>query len=124
MSHKNSGGVSRLGRDSASQRLGVKISDGEVCKVGNIIIRQRGTKYFPGLNVSRGNDDTLFATMAGFVKYTTKNKKKFNGKAAKVKVVSVVAERMPTAKPKVEKTKEEKPKAEKTLEKPKVASKK
>lgn len=110
MSHKNSGGVSKLGRDSASQRLGVKISDGEACKVGNIIIRQRGTKYFPGLNVKRGNDDTLFAVKAGFVKYTTKNKKKFNGTTSKAKVVSVVTVKPQAAKPKAEK--------------PKVASKK
>lgn len=119
MSHKNSGGVSRLGRDSASQRLGVKLSDGEACKVGNIIIRQRGTKYFPGLNVKRGNDDTLFAIKAGFVKYATKNMKKFNGTTAKVKVVSVIAEKAPVAKPKIEKAKAETP-----IEKPKVASKK
>jgi large subunit ribosomal protein L27 len=115
MSHKNSGGVSRLGRDSASQRLGVKISDGEFAKVGNIIIRQRGTRYFPGLNVKRGNDDTLFAIKAGFVKYATKSKKKFNGTTAKSKVVSVVTEKPQATKPKVEKVK---------AEKPKVASKK
>jgi large subunit ribosomal protein L27 len=113
MSHKNSGGVSRLGRDSASQRLGVKISDGAACKVGNIIIRQRGTKYFPGLNVKRGNDDTLFAIKAGFVKFTAKQKKKFNGTTAKINVVSVVLENPKAVKPKAEKAKTvaEKPKA-------------
>jgi large subunit ribosomal protein L27 len=105
MSHKNSGGVSRLGRDSASQRLGVKISDGGAAKIGNIIIRQRGTKYFPGLNVKRGNDDTLFAIKAGFVKFTSKNMKKFNNTTAKVNVVSVVSDKPKTDKPQTAKSK-------------------
>ena len=91
MAHKKAGGVTRLGRDSASQRLGVKISDGQVCKSGNIIIRQRGTKYFPGLNVKKGKDDTLFAISAGVVKYKPKNKVKFDGSTKKINIVSVVA---------------------------------
>jgi len=94
-----------LGRDSASQRLGVKISDGGAAKIGNIIIRQRGTKYFPGLNVKRGNDDTLFAIKAGFVKFTSKNMKKFNNTTAKVNVVSVVSDKPKTDKPQTAKSK-------------------
>lgn len=94
-----------MGRDSASQRLGVKISDGGAAKIGNIIIRQRGTKYFPGLNVKRGNDDTLFAIKAGFVKFTSKNMKKFNNTTAKVNVVSVVSDKPKTDKPQTAKSK-------------------
>jgi large subunit ribosomal protein L27 len=102
MSHKNSGGVSRLGRDSESQRLGVKISDGQAAKSGNIIIRQRGTQYFPGKNVQKGKDDTLFAVAAGKVKFTDKMMKKFNNRTVKVKVVNVVAEKS-AEKPKAKK---------------------
>lgn len=69
MAHKKGGGTSRNGRDSASQRLGVKKYAGEHVLSGNIIIRQRGTRILPGLNVDRGKDDTIFATIEGFVKY-------------------------------------------------------
>jgi large subunit ribosomal protein L27 len=69
MAHKKGGGTSRNGRDSASQRLGVKKYAGEHVLSGNIIVRQRGTRILPGLNVDRGKDDTIFATIEGFVKY-------------------------------------------------------
>ena len=69
MAHKKGGGTSRNGRDSASQRLGVKKFAGEHVLSGNIIIRQRGTRILPGLNVDRGKDDTIFATVEGFVRY-------------------------------------------------------
>ena len=72
MAHKKSGGSSRNGRDSAGQRLGVKKFGGEICLAGNIIVRQRGTKFWPGTNVGLGRDHTLFATAAGAVKFTTK----------------------------------------------------
>ncbi len=72
MAHKKAGGSSRNGRDSHSQRLGLKRFGGEVVKAGNILIRQRGTKYHPGRNVGRGKDDTLFAKMAGVVKFEIK----------------------------------------------------
>jgi large subunit ribosomal protein L27 len=72
MAHKKAGGSTALGRDSESKRLGVKLSDGQIAKAGNIIIRQRGTKYHPGENVRRGNDDTLFAVADGKVKFSTK----------------------------------------------------
>jgi large subunit ribosomal protein L27 len=91
MSTKKSAGVSRLGRDSQSKRLGVKISDGQTAKAGNIIIRQRGTQYYPGENVGIGVDHTLFALTAGKVKFTEKHKKRFNNTSAKVKVVNVIA---------------------------------
>ena len=82
-----------MGRDSASQRLGVKKGDGQFAKAGNIIIRQRGTQYFAGKNVKMGVDHTLFATAAGKVKFTEKMMKKFNNRTARVKVVNVVAEK-------------------------------
>ena len=62
-------GSSRNGRDSAAQRLGLKLSDGQHAKAGAIIFRQRGTKIHPGNNVGRGGDDTLFAKVTGIVKY-------------------------------------------------------
>lgn len=90
MAHKKAGGSTALGRDSESKRLGVKLSDGQKAKAGNIIIRQRGTKYHPGENVRRGNDDTLFAVADGLVKFASKKLKKFNGKLKDSKIVSVV----------------------------------
>jgi len=72
MAHKKSGGSSRNGRDSAGRRLGVKKFGGEAVIPGNIIIRQRGTKFFAGDNVGMGKDHTLFATAAGAVKFITK----------------------------------------------------
>ena len=69
MAHKNGGGSSRNGRDSNSQRLGVKRYAGEQVLSGNILIRQRGTSIKPGLNVGRGSDDTLFATIDGVVMF-------------------------------------------------------
>lgn len=69
-------GSTRNGRDSHSKRLGVKLSDGQYCNAGSIIYRQRGTKIHPGSNVGRGGDDTLFATVTGYVKYERKGKDK------------------------------------------------
>jgi large subunit ribosomal protein L27 len=71
MAHKKGGGSSRNGRDSQSQRLGVKVYGGQVVRSGNILVRQRGTRIKPGLNVSVGKDDTLFATADGIVVYET-----------------------------------------------------
>jgi len=98
MAHKKAAGSTSLGRDSESKRLGVKLSDGQIAKAGNIIIRQRGTKYYPGNNVRRGNDDTLFAVANGFVKFTTKKFKKFDGNLKVTKVVSVNDKKEITAK--------------------------
>ena len=72
MAHKKSGGSSRNGRDSAGQRLGVKKFGGEAVLAGNIIVRQRGTKWRPGDNVGVGKDHTLFALVTGAVKFVTK----------------------------------------------------
>lgn len=69
MAHKKGGGSSRNGRDSRSQRLGVKKFGGEYVLSGNILVRQRGTRIKPGLNVGKGKDDTLFATIEGIVLY-------------------------------------------------------
>ncbi len=89
MSTSKSSGSSRLGRDSAAQRLGVKMYSGQAIKTGMIIVRQRGTKYLPGKNVKRGSDDTLYASQEGVVRFSTKLKKLFNGSQRKVKLVSV-----------------------------------
>ena len=72
MAHKKAGGSSNNGRDSIGRRLGVKKSGGQAVIPGNIIIRQRGTKFYPGANVGMGKDHTLFATAEGRVEFTTK----------------------------------------------------
>ena len=69
MAHKKGGGSSRNGRDSAGQRLGVKKFGGEQVRAGNILVRQRGTWFQPGVNVGMGRDYTLFATTDGYVKF-------------------------------------------------------
>ncbi len=82
MAHKKGMGSSKNGRDSNSKRLGVKVADGQNIFSGGIILKQRGTKIHPGTNVSRGGDDTLFATADGVVKFSRKGRKR--------KIVSVV----------------------------------
>lgn len=69
MSKTKGGGSTKNGRDSNAQRLGVKVYDGMVVTAGSILVRQRGTKFHPGINVGRGSDDTLFATEPGKVKF-------------------------------------------------------
>ena len=76
MAHKKAGGSTRNGRDSESKRLGVKRFGSEVVKAGNIIVRQRGTRFHPGVNVGCGKDHTLFATADGVVKFEIKGAKK------------------------------------------------
>lgn len=76
MSKTKGGGSTRNGRDSNSQRLGVKVFDGGVVTAGSIIVRQRGTRIHPGNNVGRGNDDTLFATADGTVKFGSRRNRK------------------------------------------------
>jgi len=76
MSKTKGGGSTRNGRDSTAQRLGVKVFDGTSVKAGSIIVRQRGTRFHPGLNVGRGGDDTLFATAEGTVKFGTRKGRK------------------------------------------------
>lgn len=84
MAHKKGGGSSRNGRDSQSQRLGVKVFGGELVRSGNILVRQRGTRIKPGKNVGLGKDDTLFATADGVVVYET-----IRDKRKRVSVVEV-----------------------------------
>jgi len=74
MAHKKGVGSSRNGRDSQSQRLGVKRFGGQVVRAGNILVRQRGTKFHPGMNVGKGSDDTLFAKVDGVVSFERKDR--------------------------------------------------
>jgi len=92
MAHKKGLGSSRNGRDSNSQRLGFKAFGGQLVPGGTIIVRQRGTRVKPGLNVGRGKDDTLFSMIEGFVK--------FEDKGRKGKFVSVYVEGAPELAPK------------------------
>lgn len=77
MAHKKGGGSTKNGRDSASQRLGVKRAGGQLVKAGEIIVRQRGTKFHPGVNVGKGKDDTLFAKAAGMVMFKRRANRKY-----------------------------------------------
>ncbi len=80
MAHKKGGGSSKNGRDSNAQRLGIKAYGDQVVTAGSILIRQRGTKFFPGNNVMRGKDDSLFSTVTGRVKFewVTKTRRKIS----------------------------------------------
>lgn len=74
MAHKKGVGSSRNGRDSEAKRLGVKKFGGQLVRAGNILVRQRGTRFHPGSNVGKGSDDTLFALIDGVVRYERKDK--------------------------------------------------
>ena len=89
MAHTKAKGSTKLGRESESKRLGVKRFDGQPVKAGEVLIRQRGTKYYPGTNVLRGGDDTLYAKAAGMVKFSSKQKKSFDGSKRRVTVINV-----------------------------------
>ncbi len=89
MAHTKAKGSTKLGRESESKRLGVKRSDGQAVRTGEVIIRQRGTKYLPGLNVKKGSDDTLYSVAEGIVKFSNKKKTRFDGTPRVAKVVSV-----------------------------------
>ncbi|MDP2932842.1 MAG: 50S ribosomal protein L27 [bacterium] len=91
MAHKAAGSSTSLGRESQSQRLGVKIFGGQKVKAGQIIIRQRGTKYHPGHNVKLGSDDTVYAAVDGTVKFRAKKITRFTGNLARRMIVEVVA---------------------------------
>ena len=82
MAHKKGGGSTRNGRDSNSKRLGVKKHDSQLVTAGSILVRQRGTKIHPGMNVKRSNDDSLFATSDGIVKFGRKGRNR--------KIVSII----------------------------------
>ncbi len=89
MAHTKAIGSTKLGRDSIAKRLGVKLQDGQKVNVGQIIIRQRGTKYVPGRNVIRAEDDTLYAGKNGVVKFIRKTKARFDGSRRKATMVYV-----------------------------------
>ena len=76
MAHKKGQGSSSNGRDSGGRRLGIKCSTGEYVAAGSIIVRQRGTRFFPGSNTGRGLDDTIFAKISGFVRFERRGKTK------------------------------------------------
>lgn len=90
MAHKKAGGSTSLGRDSVSKRLGVKIFGNQQVKVGQVIVRQKGSKYHPGKNVRIGGDSTLYALADGLVKFQTKMSKKFHGNLRKTRIVNVI----------------------------------
>ena len=90
MAHKKAGGSTRLGRDSNPQYLGTKVGDGETVNAGAVLVRQRGTRIHPGKNVQRGKDDTLFALIAGKVKFTSKKRTRFDGELKMSKFVSIL----------------------------------
>ena len=89
MAHTKSLGSTKLGRDSESKRLGIKVNDNEAVKAGEIIIRQRGSRYLPGQNVAQGGDDTLYAMKNGTVKFNSAKKTRFDRSTRYVKVVKV-----------------------------------
>ena len=90
MAHTKAGGSTRWGRDSAAKRLGIKINHGARAGAGEIILRQRGTRYEPGLNVKRAGDDTLLALKNGTVQYYEKSRTRFDGNKIKKTYVKVV----------------------------------
>ena len=90
MATTKSAGSTRLGRHSQPKYLGVKLSDGQKARPGQILVRQRGTKWFPGKNVKRGGDDTLYSMKEGVVYFTTKRKQRFDGSPRLAKIVNVL----------------------------------
>ena len=89
MAHRKAGGSTKLGRDSVSKRLGVKVTAGETVKAGDILVRQRGTKIHPGLNTKKGGDDTIYSVKAGQTEFITKKVIKFNHQLKATKFVNV-----------------------------------
>ncbi|MCX7913399.1 MAG: 50S ribosomal protein L27 [Thermodesulfovibrionales bacterium] len=89
MAHKKGVGSSKNGRDSNSKRLGVKRFGGQFVRAGNILVRQRGTKFHPGFNVGRGSDDTLFALIDGVVKFERKDKTRTKVSVYPVEVAAI-----------------------------------
>ncbi len=90
MAHTKAKGSTKLGRDSEAKRLGVKRFDGQVVKPGDVIVRQRGTKFYPGQNVRQGGDDTIYSLTSGTIKFTRKRKVHFDGSKKVVKMVNVI----------------------------------
>lgn len=90
MAHRAGKASTKLGRDSQPKYLGIKLFDGQKVKIGNIIVRQRGTRYLPGTNVRKGKDDTLYALSPGVIKFRTIKKTRFDGRKRIAKVVNVI----------------------------------
>ncbi|MDP3954527.1 MAG: 50S ribosomal protein L27 [bacterium] len=90
MAHTKAKGTTKGNRDSQPKYLGVKLHDGQKAITGNIIIRQRGSKYWAGEGVKLGSDDTIFAMKEGVVKFTTRKKKNYDGNSRIIKVVNVI----------------------------------
>ena len=90
MSTTKSAGSTRLGRDSQPKYLGIKLFAGQTAKTGQILIRQRGTKIFPGTNVAMGKDNTLFALKPGIVRFTTKQRNRFDSSKRTSKTIHVM----------------------------------
>lgn len=89
MAKTKAAGATKLGRDSLPKYLGVKMSEGQKARIGQILVRQRGTKFLAGKNVGRGSDDTLYALKAGTVHFTTTRKTRFDNSQRIAKVVNV-----------------------------------
>lgn len=89
MATKKAGGSTSLGRDSQSKRLGLKVHDGQQAKAGMVLVRQRGSNFRAGTGAAVGVDDTVFATAAGTVRYTSRTVKSFNGKRQVRRTVTV-----------------------------------
>ena len=90
MAHTKAGGSTNNNRDSQPKYLGVKIYGGQKVQIGSIIVRQRGSKFMPGIGVQKGKDDTLFAMKDGVVQFTDKRKTHFDGNRVMRKLVSVI----------------------------------
>jgi large subunit ribosomal protein L27 len=90
MAHTKAGGSTQNNRDSGPQYLGVKLFGGQAAKAGSIIVRQRGSKFMPGVGVRKGKDDTLYAIREGFVKYSAQRKTHFDGNRLTRKLVSII----------------------------------
>ena len=95
MAKTKAAGSTRLGRDSQPKYLGVKLYEGQKANAGQILIRQRGTKFFPGKNVKRAGDDTLYAMKEGLVHFITKRKKRFNNSQRLIKIVNIEPKQLP-----------------------------
>jgi large subunit ribosomal protein L27 len=95
MAKTKAAGATKLGRDSLPKYLGIKLFDGQKALVGQVLVRQRGTKFLPGKNVKRGNDDTLYALKEGVVRFQTKRKRGFDNSQRIIKIVNVDPIRKP-----------------------------
>ena len=89
MAKTKAAGATKLGRDSLPKYLGIKLFGGQRARAGQILVRQRGTKFLPGKNVGRGGDDTLYALKEGLVRFRTKRIRKFNNSQRTIKIINV-----------------------------------